>query len=128
MQNPGIPVQQMQRTAHAIRLAGAERTNSLSQHAARTVASSSAKRTSSLASTIPAFANPGIPAQQMQRTGTRERACGSGTGQNPLAEHAQHAPQPRSIAWGGGAEAAMKGDAPCFLRRVGEQEVLSLQQ
>ena len=23
---------------------------------------------------------PGIPAQQMQRTGTRERACGSGTG------------------------------------------------
>jgi len=41
---------------------------------------------------------PGIPAQQMQRTGTRERACGSGTGQNLLAEHAQHAPQPRSIA------------------------------
>ena len=52
----------------------------------------------------------------MQRTGTRERACGSGTGQNPLAEHAQHAPQPRSIAWGGGGEAAMKGGAPCFLR------------
>ena len=52
---------------------------------------------------------PGIPAQQMQRTGTRERACGSGTGQNPLAEHAQHAPQPRSIAWEGGGEAAMKG-------------------
>ena len=25
--------------------------------------------------------NPGIPAQQMQRTGTREWACGSGTGQ-----------------------------------------------
>ena len=60
--------------------------------------------------------NPGIPAQQMQRTGTRERACGSGTGQNPLAEHAHHAPQPRSIAWGGGGEAAMKGGAPCFLR------------
>ena len=59
---------------------------------------------------------PGIPAQQMQRTGTRERACGSGTGQNPLAEHAQHAPQPRSIAWGGGGEAAMKGGAPCLLR------------
>ena len=55
---------------------------------------------------------PGIPAQQMQRTGTRERACGSGTGQNPLAEHAQHAPQPCSIAWGGGGEAAMKGGAP----------------
>ena len=51
---------------------------------------------------------PGIPAQQMQRTGTRERACGSGTGQIPLAEHAQHAPQPRSIAWEGGGEAAMK--------------------
>ena len=61
-------------------------------------------------------AGPGIPAQQMQRTGTRERACGSGTGQNPLAEHAQHAPQPRSIAWAGGGEAAMKGSAPCFLR------------
>ena len=59
---------------------------------------------------------PGIPAQQMQHTGTRERACGIGTGQNPLAEHAQHAPQPRSIAWGGGGEAAMKGGAPCFLR------------
>ena len=53
--------------------------------------------------------NPGIPAQQMQRTGMRERACGSGTGQNPLAEHAHIAPQPRSIAWGGGGEAAMKG-------------------
>ena len=48
---------------------------------------------------------PGIPAQQMQRTGTRERACGRGTGQNPLAEHAQHAPQPRSIAWRGGGQA-----------------------
>jgi hypothetical protein len=57
---------------------------------------------------------PGIPAQQMQRTGTRERACGSGTGQNPLVEHAQHAPQPHSIARGGGGEAAMKGGAPCF--------------
>ena len=32
--------------------------------------------------------HPGIPAQQMQRTGTRERACGIGTGQNLLAEHA----------------------------------------
>ena len=62
---------------------------------------------------------PGIPAQQMQRTGTRERTCGSGTGQNPLAEHAQHASQPRSIAWGGGAEAAMKGGAPCFCRASG---------
>ena len=58
---------------------------------------------------------PGIPAQQMQRTGTRERACRSGTGQNLLAEHAQHATQPRSIAWEGGGEAAMKGGAPCFL-------------
>ena len=63
--------------------------------------------------------NPGIPAQQMQRTGTRERACGSGTGQNPLEEHAQHDLQPRSIAWGGGGEAAMKGGAPCFLRESG---------
>ena len=43
------------------------------------------------------------------------RACGSGTGQNPLAKHAhtaqQHssiaASQHRSIAWGGGGEAAM---------------------
>ena len=61
---------------------------------------------------------PGIPAQQMQRTGTRELACGSGTGQNPLAGHAHHAPQPRSIAWGGGAEAAMKGGAPCFCCRA----------
>jgi len=59
---------------------------------------------------------PGIPAQQMQRTGTRERACRSGRGQNPLVEHAQHAPQPRSIAWEGGGEAAMKGGTPCFLR------------
>ena len=42
---------------------------------------------------------PGIPAQQMQRTGTRNQACGRGTDQNQLAEHAQHAPQPRSIAW-----------------------------
>jgi len=51
---------------------------------------------------------PGIPAQQMQRTGTRERACGSGT----ALQHApQHALQPRSIAWGGGGEAAMKGGA-----------------
>ena len=30
----------------------------------------------------------GIPAQQMQRMDTRERSCGSGTGQIPLAEHA----------------------------------------
>ena len=37
-------------------------------------------------------------------------------GQSPLAEHAQHAPQPRSIAWEGGGEAAMKGGAPWFLR------------
>ena len=59
---------------------------------------------------------PGIPAQQMQRTDTRERACGSGTGQIPLAEHAHTTPQPRSIAWGGGGEAAMKRGAPCFLR------------
>ena len=37
---------------------------------------------------IPAsLQKPGIPAQQMQRTGTRERACGSGTGQTPLAEY-----------------------------------------
>ena len=56
--------------------------------------------------------------EQMQRTGARERACGSGRGQHPLAEHAQHAPQPRSIAWGGGGEAAMKGGAPCFLAHL----------
>ena len=56
---------------------------------------------------------PGIPAQQMQRTGTHERVCRSGTGENPLAEHAHHDPQPCSIAWGGGGEAAMKGSAPC---------------
>ena len=61
---------------------------------------------------------PGIPAQQMQRTGTREQASGSGTGQNPLAEHAQYAPQPRSIAWRGGGEAAMNGGAPCSLKRL----------
>ena len=60
---------------------------------------------------------PGIPAQQVQRTGTHERACGSGTGESPLAEHAHHAPQPRSIAWEAGGEAAMKGAAHlCFLR------------
>ena len=34
-------------------------------------------------------------AQRQARVGLRER-----TGQNPLAEHAHHAPQPRSIAWG----------------------------
>ena len=45
----------------------------------------------------------------MQRTGTRERACRSGAVKIPLVEHAQHAPQPRSIAWEGGGEAAMKG-------------------
>ena len=60
--------------------------------------------------------NPGIPAKQMQRTGTRERACGSGTGQNPLGEHEHITPQPRTVAWGGGGEAAMNGGAPCFLR------------
>ena len=62
--------------------------------------------------------NPGIPAQQMQRTGTRERVCRCGMGQNLLAEHAQRAPQPRSIAWGGSGEAAMKGDAPWFCREL----------
>ena len=51
---------------------------------------------------------PGIPAQQMERTGTRASGCRSGTGQNPLLEHAHTAPQPRSIAWEGGGEAAMK--------------------
>ena len=62
---------------------------------------------------------PGIPAQQMQRTGTRERACGSGTGQNPLAEHAQHAPQPRSIAWGGGSTSVFYLVAdPCPAQRA----------
>ena len=66
--------------------------------------------------TIPAFAKSSIPAQQMQCIGTREQACGSRTGQSPLAEHAQDPTQPRSIAWGGGGEAAMKGGAPCFLR------------
>ena len=68
---------------------------------------------------------PGIPAQQMQRTGTRERACGSGTGQNPLAEHAQHAPQPRSIAASRGEAAEkqhMKGGAPCFGRVPQQRE------
>ena len=56
---------------------------------------------------------PGIPAQQMQRTGTRERACGSGT----ALQHApQHALQPRSIAWGGGGEAAMKATRTLLLR------------
>ena len=69
----------------------------------RTAASSITERTPNPANTltIPGIMQtPGIPAQQMQHTGTRERACGSGTGQNPLAEHAHHAPQPRSIAWG----------------------------
>ena len=49
---------------------------------------------------------PGIPAQQMERTGTRASGCRSGTGQNPLLEHAHTAPQPRSVAWEGGGEAA----------------------
>ena len=56
--------------------------------------------------------DPGIRAPQMQSTGTRERACGSGTGQNALSEHAQHASQPRNIAWEGGGEVAMEGGAP----------------
>ena len=56
---------------------------------------------------------PGIPAQQMH-----EPACRIGTGENPLAEHAQHAPQPRSIAWEGGREAAMKGGAPWLCERA----------
>lgn len=34
---------------------------------------------------------PGIPAQQMQRTGTRERVCGSRTGQNQIyTNHGSH--------------------------------------
>jgi hypothetical protein len=45
-------------------------------------------------------------AHRLARAGMRER-----NGPKPLAEHAQHAPQPRSIAWGGGREAAMKGGA-----------------
>ena len=70
---------------------------------------------------------PGIPAHQMQRTGTRERACRSGTGQNPLAEHAQHAPQPRSIAWGGGGEAATKAAHLAFCERaLGNRSAMSL--
>ena len=62
---------------------------------------------------------PGIPAQQMERTGTRASGCRSGTGQNPLLEHAHTAPQPRSIAWEGGGEAAMKGGAPWSARVAG---------
>ena len=61
---------------------------------------------------------PGIPAQQMERTGTRASGCRSGTGQNPLLEHAHTAPQPRSIAWEGGGEAAMKGGAPWSAREL----------
>ena len=43
---------------------------------------------------------PGIPAQQMQRKGKREWACGSGNGPEPTRGARAHAPQPRSIAWG----------------------------
>ena len=43
---------------------------------------------------------PGIPAQQMQRKGKREWACGSGNGPEPTHGARAHAPQPRSIAWG----------------------------
>jgi hypothetical protein len=42
--------------------------------------------------------NAAIPAQKMQRTGMRERARGSGTGQNPLAERAPRPATSRSIA------------------------------
>jgi hypothetical protein len=71
---------------------------------------------------------PGIPAQQMQRTGTRERACRSGTGQHPLAEHPQHASQPRSIAWEGGSATHPWPCRDGFLGRVffGPHEFMSL--
>ena len=63
--------------------------------------------------TIPAsLQNPASRHSRCSKTGTRERACGNGTGQHSLAEHAQHAPQLRSIAWEGGGEAAMEGGAP----------------
>ena len=61
---------------------------------------------------------PGIPAQQMQRTGTRASWGRSGTGQNPLVEHAHTAPQPCSIAWEGGGHAAMKGGTPWSCERA----------
>ena len=54
------------------------------------------------------------PASRHSRCSAQARASGLAGGQRPktaLADHAQHAPQPRSIAWEGGGEAAMKGGA-----------------
>ena len=48
---------------------------------------------------------PGIPAQQMQRKGKREWACGSGTGQNPLA-HQRPATSQHRVGRGAGEAAA----------------------
>ena len=121
MQKPGIPAQQMQRTGTRERACGSRTgQNPLAEHAHTHTHKQQHRACTQPGHTIiPASLQKlGIPAQQMQRTGTRERACRSGTGQNPLAEHAHHAPQPRSIAWGGGGEAAMKGGAPCFLERA----------
>ena len=118
-ENPGIPAQQMQRTGNAqVGLRGRAQRHTLANHAqTHSRKQYHQAHTRSPASKHPGtMQKPGSPAQQIKSTGTRERACGSGTGQNPLAEHAQHAPQPRSIAWGGGGEAAIKGGAPCFLR------------
>ena len=90
------------------------RRNTLASARVATTTSNHRAHTPGRQTTPAPWQKPGIPAQQMQLTGTRERACGSGTGQNPLAEHAPTAPQPRSIAWEGGGEAAMKGGAPSF--------------
>ena len=65
--------------------------------------------------TIPASCRN--PASRHSRC-RRERACRSGTGQNPLVEHAHTAPQPCSIAWEGGGHAAMKGGTPWSCERA----------
>ena len=78
---------------------------------------SSTKRSNPASTIIPASSlqtrHPGKAdaAHRHARVGLREQYW-----PKPTRVHAQHAPQPRSIAWEGGGEAAMKGGAPCFLR------------
>ena len=80
------------------------------QHHSTTVRTNNPASTSSRKGIM---AEARIPAQQMRRTDTREAGRAGlqerkGMGQDPLVEHTQHAPQPRSIAWGGGGAAAIK--------------------
>ena len=90
-------------------LAGAERAKTSSQTKALLHAHDVGMHAKArVARKSPASRHSRCSAQAAARAGLRD--------QTPLAEHAHIAPQPRSIAWEGGGEAAMKGGAPCFCR------------